>query len=902
MFKSKDGLTQNIEREINMGDNIQNIIIKKKIISSKKKNKNKQKNKSKHNNSFSIRMNTPKISSNYIQIENPYEITKIYNTNENIISKKTRNKINFNSMYMTRHSNKKEIESCEIKLTNIGSLKKQNNSNNNIYDNSSETKLKKFNLNSNTSQTKTTTAFLSNSKSCTNINSYSNNNNIFDNSSENNYSLLNNKNKFNLSSYETNPFESSIIVSNNNNTENIRDQFFATVTNKNMNNIFMDRSIKTESIMNQTSVIQEKKIKINKGILEKIKKDIMTNRSIPIFKKKQSKHYSSKSQENIVNDKNIYIKANNKSYLSKKMPMKNKYRIANIRKIQKWWKKYLYRTFIEKKIVTIQKNYRCFIFRKKFKEKHNRKEANRLMFLIENLKSKKFDQYLKSDNNNCNYCMSKIIFLQYKIKDFLKQLNNVSIKKNECVYLKKYLFQKNNFNFSIESKKIPYSLVIDNNVKNFNIYDDGNNKNKAIKQKNNIYKLCSIYNFGYNNKNTNSFIKKPLINNNYKNITYNNYNYISKKRRNTYISKIKLIQKKIKIFTLALSNNFCIKKPLINIRSSYMSKRNKNPKHILIIPENENAVRADTVEEKEFISANVTLFSFDNSKYIITYEEISKLKKFFEKIILYRFISYCKLINFRKNSLNFIKSLSCILKKNIIKHIFLKIKSKFFLRKYLSHEENILDDDDENINTINTKHINSYSKISLITNIKNKDSSELYHKREEELVLTIYNYLTKEKNISNISIKLIKERLKKDRITNINFNANDIIIYINNLSNDIINNKICEFCFCKEGEHCDECCSCHNNLTNRQNVSIYRKKMNKIIQDMIKKKVKNIAKISNINSRATDSNEDVKRKGNNTIENNNFIFINNKGSNRMIKDSDVQRYDTENSKSELDHK
>ena len=45
MFKSKDGLTQNIEREINMGDNIQNIIIKKKIISSKKKNKNKQKNK-----------------------------------------------------------------------------------------------------------------------------------------------------------------------------------------------------------------------------------------------------------------------------------------------------------------------------------------------------------------------------------------------------------------------------------------------------------------------------------------------------------------------------------------------------------------------------------------------------------------------------------------------------------------------------------------------------------------------------------------------------------------------------------------------------------------------------------------------------------------------------------------
>ena len=61
MFKSKDGLTKNIEREINMGDNIQNIIIKKKIISSKKKNKNKQKNKSKHNNSFSIRMNTPKL-------------------------------------------------------------------------------------------------------------------------------------------------------------------------------------------------------------------------------------------------------------------------------------------------------------------------------------------------------------------------------------------------------------------------------------------------------------------------------------------------------------------------------------------------------------------------------------------------------------------------------------------------------------------------------------------------------------------------------------------------------------------------------------------------------------------------------------------------------------------------
>lgn len=139
-------------------------------------------------------------------------------------------------------------------------------------------------------------------------------------------------------------------------------------------------------------------------------------------------------------------------------------------------------------------------------------------------------------------------------------------------------------------------------------------------------------------------------------------------------------------------------------------------------------------------------------------------------------------------------------------------------------------------------------------------------------------------------MKLIKERLLKSPFKYTS--QNDIKKYMHNLYMDIINNKICNICFCKYGEKYNDNCLCHlsrgdKKIQNKGRISIYRQKMNRIINN--KKKV-NSNKI-NINI----------IKNNNEIENNenigdnyNFKIIN-KINNEKDKSNHliINRYDTD---------
>ena len=96
------------------------------------------------------------------------------------------------------------------------------------------------------------------------------------------------------------------------------------------------------------------------------------------------------------------------------------------------------------------------------------------------------------------------------------------------------------------------------------------------------------------------------------------------------------------------------------------------------------------------------------------------------------------------------------------------------------------------------------------------------------------NYFYKEKRFTNININLIKERLSKTPL--IYRTQSNIKNYINDLYKDILENKICNNCFCKFEENCDIGCICHKAINLKSNkqkggISIYRQKINKIIKD-----------------------------------------------------------------------
>ena len=107
---------------------------------------------------------------------------------------------------------------------------------------------------------------------------------------------------------------------------------------------------------------------------------------------------------------------------------------------------------------------------------------------------------------------------------------------------------------------------------------------------------------------------------------------------------------------------------------------------------------------------------------------------------------------------------------------------------------------------------------------------------------------------------------------------------MHNLYRDIETNKICHICFCKYGEKNKDNCICHLNtnkqiIHNKSGISIYRQRMNKIINDINNKKRLNNDKINNIK---------IKNNNNENIDNYNFQILNN--NNKISFEDNEQKY------------
>ena len=334
------------------------------------------------------------------------------------------------------------------------------------------------------------------------------------------------------------------------------------------------------------------------------------------------KHYASKSQENInqnkikfnhlfnIKDNQLLKKVNCHEYYMKKM----KY----IKKIQKWWKDMLFHMYIEKKIIYIQKYYRNHLnkkynkiklnldyvyninkirliqkeWKKIFKIKYEKKiENNKDNFLPKTVPFK-LDNFNINENNDSN--------IDIKNQDYNKYNNiywkkNVSKKKRKLVknntvsnfydMQKNKLTIKNEINFFLISPKQEElsALELQRKINNIKIdsYKEKTN-NEHLFSKNISFEIISS-NYGNNNSfhlpiKTIMFIEKEykinkvIINN--RRLVQNKNCYITKLiiKKNYVINQLKLIQKFIKIHVKSNKNQF-ISKP--NIHVSYIGKTRK---------------------------------------------------------------------------------------------------------------------------------------------------------------------------------------------------------------------------------------------------------------------------------------------------------------------------------------
>ena len=661
------------------------------------------------------------------------------------------------------------------------------------------------------------------------------------------------------------------------------------------------------------------------------------------------KHHSSKSQENIHGNRIKY------SFLfNKKNTFNNRHKLYlskmnDIVKIQKWWKDMIFRMYIEKKIIYIQRKYKKYL--------NNKRNKKNLFFyvnkiheiiliqrewrqfkkrkVIKNVMFKKLDysnddsyeediprlipfkldnfeintlseSYLdtiksKKENNEKNNSLQKKIYIKKNIKK--KQL-----KKNNTV--SNFFFSK----YDIFPKSKSNNIIIQKNIINFTINSNkktqtnNHGKNKYILVKNISIEINKV--FHKNNIsdiihhipiNTKCFIEKRYESKIYKIDTIKNDCFISKTIKSKYMrDKILLLQKSVKKY-LKHKYNF-IKKPKLNI--NYITKvkkginllgnsnRNQSNQSDIFSFNGSNfieRINKDKINEKELynlkrdknlISNNVNLFSFDNRNNINLVINVNeKLRKLFKKYYIFLLISNIKNIRFM-----------LIIKDIIINHIYKNIFDSlklFILIENQAKIENITDNDEIDNKLNNTKSIKN--RISL--EYKNSDSIE---NNDDNLAYYIYNYFYNEKKFTNISIKLIKERLIKSPI--INKTQNNIFNYMQTLYNDIISNKICNECFCKYGEKFDDNCFCHFNINNdktqnKKGISLYRQKMNRIIHDINnKKRLLNNNKI-NIN---IIKNNDENENNVNIEDNYNFKINYIKVKNEKDKNNNIiNRYDTD---------
>ena len=579
------------------------------------------------------------------------------------------------------------------------------------------------------------------------------------------------------------------------------------------------------------------------------------------------------------------------------------------------------------KIKLIQKNWKSY---KQNKNNENDKNKN-LNYSHDDSFEKNIPKYIpfKLDNFEINNFSESLIATTKKGKEYndknIYNENNIYIKKN--IYKRNNKIKKNNTVSHFYISKYGTISSYDNN--NYIIEKQTTNfiiksKNKPIKEITNIYlkfnenKIILVKNISFdinrysiNNIHNENIIHLPInskcfIEKKYKSKIYKKSNkfdknyFLTKIRKNKYyiIKNVILIQNKFKKYT----NNkkiYKIKKP--KLQFCYITKIKKNINKLDNSNHNHSddifsfngsyfkeKINKDRINEKEIINLkkernnlakNLNLFSFEDNNQIINNKEYNltnnqKLKKIFKNYFIYIIISNLRYIN-NKNII-IIKFINIIKRITIIhlKKLSFELLKIFSLnnKQKKNNNENILEHDEIDNKLNNIKYIkNKSSLISLIENKKLENNTDIDINiginNNEELANYIYNYFYNEKKFTNISKKLIKERLLKSPL--IYNTQNDILNYMHNLYMDIISNKICNIRYCKYGEKYNDNCVCHINnnnqkLQNKNGISIYRQKMNKIINDMNKRRLNNIKIKDNnkININVIKNNDEYNNKDN----------------------------------------
>ena len=283
-----------------------------------------------------------------------------------------------------------------------------------------------------------------------------------------------------------------------------------------------------------------------------------------------------------------------------------------------------------------------------------------------------------------------------------------------------------------------------------------------------------------------------------------------------YISKIRKIANILYNSSHNKIDNFSFKGNYFIVNSN--SNKDKTSENDASNSKSENTNYYNDKDKQKFsLNYNNNLFSYENSSNKNNKDESfqtlllkDKLKNIFNRYLF--FICKSKKIAIIKviRGIKFMLLIKKYINKKIDNIVIKAFKFQILkLNNKVDKNEDILDYEDI-INIINKKRLikNKPSPNLIIFNQKKTNvinaPKEYYINNEEGLANYIYNYFYNEKKFTNININLIKERLSKKPL--IYRTQSNIKNYINDLHKDILENKICNNCFCKFEENCDIDC------------------------------------------------------------------------------------------------
>ena len=664
-------------------------------------------------------------------------------------------------------------------------------------------------------------------------------------------------------------------------------------------------------------------------------KHLFNKKNIPILKKTNSMEYYKRKMNYIIKIQKWWKDMLFHMYIEKKIIFIQKYYRMYLKKQMKRIKIQLNYVYNIDKILLIQKVWKRILKSKRNKELKNNYKNDLPKIIPFKLDNFDINEITDSNRDTKNEDLNKNKQINIYLKKSMGE-NKRKIRKNNTMSnfyeYKKYNYettQEINFSLITNKKnhlsKLELQKMIDKIKINKNDYIYKVSKNTSLEIINNLYQ----------SKRTNFFIGKEYNQN--KRIILNkafmsktNY-YITKLifNKNHIIDSILLIQKCFKNFIKAKKYKYIIKPKLsfaynskirkvMNLLDLSSHNRIENfsfKGNYFIVNSNSNKDKISEIDisnsksektnsfydrdrQKHNFSYNNNFFSFENSGNKFNNKDSlqtlllkDKLKTAFNKYFLSKFKFQIKSII---NNIRYIKFI-IILKKfinNKIKNIIIKqLKNHIFHNNCITEQKNNIFDEDDIKNIINRKRIIKYkpkSNFLIMNQNKGKNTSapkEYYINDEEGLANYILNYFFNEKKFTNININLIKERLSKSPL--IYRTQSNIKNYINDLHQDIIENKICNNCFCKFEENCDIDCSCHIKEKTQINkpkggISIYRQKINKIIKD----NKRNIKTIKNNDENKNENNFFMFNCMNkNNMENGNIEFNNNTKINRYDTDS-----------------